>query len=555
MPGLTFWVDNHTPLLELVRKAYYGEVALPDFQRNFVWKRRNLEDWLETMLKGMVGGTFLIEEVREPHQPFKMVPIEGVRDVNPHYNMRPRYLLLDGQQRLTSTFYAIYMPDISLKDTKYSYLYFIDLNNLGKEEFVISYARNGREGKKYWNGESWNKEQLQRDGLIPVSIFATDDYIDYVPSQLLSEVKEYHKRFTQYVVPMFVFGENTDPGEIVENFERLNRGGIRLSPFDLLNARFYRDNLNIRELWKQAMKTKEKIAWLTAGQKEVMKTKLAYYVLQGIALSYGRGIKAGDMMKLDTTIINLANWQKAIDALDNKVLRRLEREYGVVAPQWLPSWPALSIWIGIMLQEHWDEKKVGAWHWASTFLKRYAGSGETLRVKDFRELVEWMEGGPLPSIIKDLELLKIDAKYSDSSQYKGVFNLLFMRKAYDFYHYDAIPYLELEDHHIFPKSYLQKKGAGRNRNIVLNRTLISSETNRKISNKSPRRYLQEMIDRHGEETVREILARHFITEEMIELMKNADEETLPNDVKEIFESFIQLREKEIKKEIWRLVEL
>ena len=48
------WSKNK--LLELVRKAYHGEVMLPDFQRNFVWARNNIEELICSLLERMFIG-------------------------------------------------------------------------------------------------------------------------------------------------------------------------------------------------------------------------------------------------------------------------------------------------------------------------------------------------------------------------------------------------------------------------------------------------------------------------------------------------------------------
>ena len=37
-------------LLESVRKAFEGKVMLPDFQRNFVWARNDIEELLCSLL-------------------------------------------------------------------------------------------------------------------------------------------------------------------------------------------------------------------------------------------------------------------------------------------------------------------------------------------------------------------------------------------------------------------------------------------------------------------------------------------------------------------------
>jgi uncharacterized protein with ParB-like and HNH nuclease domain len=43
-------------------------------------------------------------------------------------------MILDGQQRLTSLYYVFASPDIPLKGTTHSYKFYLDLNNLVKDE-------------------------------------------------------------------------------------------------------------------------------------------------------------------------------------------------------------------------------------------------------------------------------------------------------------------------------------------------------------------------------------------------------------------------------------
>ncbi|WP_448376857.1 DUF262 domain-containing protein [Fervidobacterium sp.] len=103
-------------LLQLLEAAYKGEVMLPDFQRNFVWKREDIEELTKSLLEGMFIGTFLILDTSPNVIPFEPVFITGVKEVNPEVKANPHKLILDGQQRLTAMFYAIYCPNIPLKN-------------------------------------------------------------------------------------------------------------------------------------------------------------------------------------------------------------------------------------------------------------------------------------------------------------------------------------------------------------------------------------------------------------------------------------------------------
>ncbi len=182
-------------------------------------------------------------------------------------------------------------------------------------------------------------------------------------------------------------------------------------------------------------------------------------------------IKARDIIKIDSTTLNKTNWKSAVIILEDKILKRLfdVSEYGIADNRWL-SYPSLiSIWLGLFLKAESREididiDKINKWYWCVIFTERYSGSTETKQTKDFKDLVAWLtDSNTPPEVITNLrnrlDIMKIDTKYSGSSIYKGVFNLLFRRGAWDFYEKDKIKFSakDLEDHHIFPKKFLEIK--------------------------------------------------------------------------------------------------
>lgn len=124
-------------LIRLVREVHEGTIALPDFQRSFVWKIRDVRELLISVFKGYFIGVFLTLKIDPENPPFGYRPVEGVDRV-----IRPTELVLDGQQRPTSLHYVLYSPDIPLRDTKYPYVFFLDLetlyNSRSIEEAIIS---------------------------------------------------------------------------------------------------------------------------------------------------------------------------------------------------------------------------------------------------------------------------------------------------------------------------------------------------------------------------------------------------------------------------------
>ena len=99
-------------LIDLVDRACQGHVVLPDFQRSFIWERGAVEELLVSIFNGYFIGSLLTLTVSPDTVPFRPRTIEGIgSDVLP----RPQKMVLDGQQRITSIYYALYGPDINLR--------------------------------------------------------------------------------------------------------------------------------------------------------------------------------------------------------------------------------------------------------------------------------------------------------------------------------------------------------------------------------------------------------------------------------------------------------
>ncbi|MGB9844073.1 MAG: DUF262 domain-containing protein [Caldisericia bacterium] len=237
---------------------------LPDFQRNFVWERQNIEEFIESLLENVFVGTFLILNTSKGKEPFKCIFVQGAEKVNPNIKENPEKIILDGQQRLTSLFYAIYDPATPLKNTELPYVFFIDLEKLAEDnidESVFSYPKEHRFYKYLLNNDGkYDIEKLKEKKIIPLTMFQDlleFDDIWYENFKFLFnkeesiKIKKYLKNIFDYdlitlsLPPKF----NEEPEKIVVLFEKLNRTGIKLSTYDILVARLYKF-INLREEWE-----------------------------------------------------------------------------------------------------------------------------------------------------------------------------------------------------------------------------------------------------------------------------------------------------------------
>jgi hypothetical protein len=88
----------------LLESIHNREIALPDFQRGFVWDPRATEELIESICQNFPAGSLL--RIKNSHG-FFFAPreVQEAPQLNGH---TPSYLILDGQQRLTSLYQALY---------------------------------------------------------------------------------------------------------------------------------------------------------------------------------------------------------------------------------------------------------------------------------------------------------------------------------------------------------------------------------------------------------------------------------------------------------------
>ncbi len=566
--------QGNKELLSLTKGAFKGEVMLPDFQRNFVWARQDIEELIKSLLEDMFIGNFLIHNVNPLDPPFKPIAIEGAELLNVNFKSKPNILILDGQQRLSSFFYALYSPDIPLKNASNPYAFFISIRALINDDIENSVFSTSKVWRYYKSlkdeNDKFKMDMLVKDEIIPLTFLSqdfTEIWYEYFKANYSKvddkKVRDYIKNITNYKTLTLDVPINEKPENIAVLFERINRTGIKLSIFDLLVARLYKF-INLRENWENSFEENDHIK--TYAQNNKRDTSIPYYFIQSLALHHGLSIKAREMLKIDDNILNSSTWDSLIRIVEEKVLIRLLdiNEYGIARlDKWFPYSPMIVPFVSFFMRDEQNIPKMNKWYWSSVFSERYAGSVEGKITKDYKEVVNWFDNEEkIPEVVStmrdilDKTFSLLDKQNAGNSVYKGVFNLLFKNDALDFYEEDKIKYTrtDLDDHHIFPKKFLEQKGITTNVNTILNRTLILGSTNRSISKKSPSGYLQIMKEKYKTiDAVKSLLKQHFIDEEMFEIMESVNDESSDDFVLEKYNKFLMQREIKIKEKIKELI--
>jgi hypothetical protein len=538
-------------LKDLLLEIHNRTMALPDFQRDFVWDPSVTQELIVSIANNYPAGSLL--RVRDAKRIFSAREFEGAPPLD---GTKHTFLVLDGQQRLTSLYQAFYGVG--------EHRYFLELKKLldgaDFEEAIFHIRANKR-----WTKAREDFEVQAAELLLPLTILkngrngfgewsrkVTRKMADKPRIDMEDALAKIDEKWIQviddYKFPVVTLTDQTETDALCTIFETLNRTGVKLSVFELLTARFWPEKIKLRTLWEEA---KNKFPIIDDFEVD------PYYMLQGISLACHQfpTCKRSDVLKLEGTDID-AWWSKIAQglALGLEILRD---DCKVMLPKWLPYQTMLPPLAAVIaktgIPKNADagsqRERLGRWFWCSVFGQAYESAPNSQSAKDTVELVRWLGGGILPESIGSLRFdpksLR-DITPRQRSIYRGVICLILDtgKGARDFHTLSIITGKlmneeGIDDHHVFPDGYLESAGvtSSRLRDCVLNRTLIDRTTNQMISDRAPSDYLKEIKNTPG-----------FPFEKVLEshCLPTGDDSPLLNDD---YEEFITWRQNQLWKKI------
>lgn len=503
---------NPRSLKDLLAEVHSRAMVLPDFQRDFVWEPGATQELIVSIANNYPAGSLL--RVRDTKRVFAAREFEGA---TPLGSQKHIFLVLDGQQRLTSLYQAFY----GVGEHRY-YLRLKILIDGGDFEEAIFHVRASTKWVKARENFVLQAEEL----LLPLSVLkggaggflqwllqVTNPLPPEKRSEMLDALTKINERWIKtiddYHFPVVTLSDKTEPDALCTIFETLNRTGVKLSVFELLTARFWPHDINLRELWQTACETYPIIRDFDVDP---------YYLLQAIALASRKNpsCKRGDVLNLTPADITTW-WQPVVIGLMTG-LTLLREDCKVVQPKWLPYQTMLAPLAATYAklgpvksaEAGARREKLKQWFWCAVFGQAYESSPNSQSAKDVTELLSWLHGGPTPESVKsvrfDPKSLR-DVTPRQRSIYRGTICLILGSGtgARDFHTQSVITghlmnEQGIDDHHIFPDDFLLKqKGVtlARSRDCILNRTLIDRTTNQMISNRAPSDYMAEIRQTDG----------------------------------------------------------
>ena len=94
---------NPKALKDLLSEVHSRTMVLPDFQRDFVWEPGATQELIVSIANNYPAGSLL--RVRDANRVFAAREFEGSPELQGY---KHTFLVLDGQQRLTSLYQAFY---------------------------------------------------------------------------------------------------------------------------------------------------------------------------------------------------------------------------------------------------------------------------------------------------------------------------------------------------------------------------------------------------------------------------------------------------------------
>ena len=558
-------------LLDILKDTTKGKLQLPDFQRDYVWEDEDVRSLIASVVRGFpIGALLTLENGGEVN--FKPRLLAGVSAKIEE----PEKLLLDGQQRLTSLYQAMFSDQpvrtLSTRKTKIKRFYYLDIQTIVEDGADIEDAiigvpedrkRRSNIGKVIELDLSTPEKEYEQQMFPLNKVFENVhwllDWINYRRDRLLLDesntVNEFVSRVVKtiesYEIPIIQLNKQNTRAGICLVFEKVNVGGKKLDAFELLTAIFAADEYDLREDWygntDKSRPGRKRTIVGSPNRCEVLTNLASTDFLQACTLLHTRarrivreeeGAQGKDLPQISCKreallALPLSGYKKHAHTVEEGMIAagHFLNELKIFSPRDIP-YPTIIIGIasinailGKEAETVVAKEILAKWFWSVTFGELFGSSTETRLARDVPELVDWIrDTGPKPRVFEEAifqqERLR-SLRRRNSAAYKGGHALLMKQGCQDFVSgkpADLMTYFndQIDIHHIFPVSWCNKKGIEASIfNSIVNKTPLSKKTNQFIGGSAPSKYLRKIEEhcRISPDRLDEILSTHLIEPE------------------------------------------
>lgn len=551
---------------KLIDDIDIGDIALPDIQRPFVWYRKisKVRDLFDSIYRGYPIGYLLFWE-NANRSDYKNIGFDEKK------RKIPRFLIIDGQQRLTALFAVIknqevLTPDYEKKKIKIAFKpidstfkvgdaatdrdpeYVADISSLwaGEGDFSIinAFLSKLRETKEFDKEEekiiSANIQSLINIAKYPLTALEISaDLLEETVSEIFVRINSQGVSLTQADFILTLLSVYWEEGrKEIEQFaidsRKVPDKDTRYSSFNYLIKPDPDDMLRI----------------LVGCSFHRAKMKDVYSIIRGRDMETGEfseELRTKQFEKLKThlpLVLDNTNWQSFLKILIGSGYKDEE----LISSKNAVLYSYILYLIGKLnfnVSHHELQRIIGRWFVMTSVTGRYSSSPETAFEKDLNRIKEFDENSfvvGLEKIITDNltndfweitlvgQMETSSARSPEANAFYASLNklgspVLFSRKLVgDLYDPSLkIKKKRLEKHHIFPRNYLiSKYGFDKNKdkakiNQIANLTFLEFEDNIEISDANPSEYFAMVKKRFADNELNEMLNQHAIPDNFYQL--------------------------------------
>ena len=492
----------------LIYEIDEGVIKIPKFQRDFVWDIGKTAKLLDSILKGYPIGTFILWQTDERINDIKNIGDMELPETKD--GVKVQYVL-DGQQRITSLYAAIKGAEIQKPGTNKKIDYkniYVNLNVDVEDDIPVISEKKPLDCKYVSLHDVLNLTLRNSKKLKDAMSLSQED---------LELVDDYQEAFRMYKFSTVLLLKN-DINSAIEVFTRINTGGKVLTLFEIMSAKTYDEiqEFDMQKKWKQSMSRFEKVGYDGIS---------GMIILNLIVLLKGGDCKRKTTLSLDKQKI-IDAWGASISALE-KSIDYFRNAYRIPASRLIPYDSLLVPFAYFFYKNNENDPDseqsqfLKEFFWRISLSGRYSSSTETSLTQDVKRMDEILNGGrPKYDDIKlifDPNTL-IRTNFSTGNSFcKAILCLLAYKEPLDFASNNKVElsnqWLKASSsrnyHHFFPKGYLKVKTSPVSSNSLMNITLISDSTNKKIiKDKAPSIYIKNLKNQNKD--IDETLESHFI---------------------------------------------
>jgi hypothetical protein len=524
----------------LVAKVRQGEIVLPEMQRRYVWTSLKVRDLLDSLYRKYPSGTILVWE-NDNGGPSRALDID--QDKSPYST---KLLLLDGQQRLTSLTALMSGQAVIVKNSRRPVEIMFNLDHpedVGDQSLDLEYSEDEIDGSESEEDDEADvDEELEgseiQDYLKKMTFVVyskalagqknwirVTDVFQKSDAQILKAIglnsdhelwDKYQKRIQNvreiknYTYVMHILGKEYDYNEVTEIFVRVNSAGVKLRSSDLALAQ-------ITAKWHGSLKIFE---GYIKEAKEFGYDLDVGHIVRGLVVYATEQSRFKTVNSLSKEKIQ-NSWEKTKSGV-NFALNFLKNNTQIESIGLLSSpfvvFPiaALSTQRSERLSSQ-EEKLLARWVYLAHAFGHYSkGSSESILDADISTILK--KSGDVNDLLEILQRQFGRLKFDQGDmKRKGIRSPLFsmaylaVRKSggKDWFTGLGISkhlkgkFHKIEFHHIFPRKLLQEANYEKwEINEIANMAFISGRTNRTISAKEPRVYLEDIVRERGEDALK-----------------------------------------------------